>query len=78
MNKLIPSRKTFSRTRRKFFLRTRGNTKHVMSAPIPGATICHADPMVIEKMNSELRKKCERQRENDMATAIIADKMILL
>lgn len=45
---------------------------------IPGATICHTDPMVIEKMNSELRKKCELQRENDMATAIIADTMILL
>ena len=78
MKKLIPSRKTFSRNRRQFFLRTRGNTKPVMSAPILGATICHTDPMVIEKMNSRLRKKCEDQREADMATAIIADIMILL
>ena len=52
-----------------------GSAEHTMSAPIPEATVCSTNPKVIERMNRELRKKCERQREFDMATEAMASQM---
>ena len=56
------------RTRRKPL----GYAVHVTSAPIKGAVVVKSNSRTIEKMNRELRKKCEKQRENDAVTDMLA------